>query len=86
MFRNHPTGPRIPRPTPSNTAEEVIAGVRQMLVNVQQEGADVTVTYTTKQGRFGFTFYGAPYKGKPMAQIDAALIWEANEFAKRMGW
>lgn len=79
-----PTGPKIKR---SSTVDEISLDVRRMLVNVQQVGSDITIDFTLSDGRVvGLTFGGAPFKGKTIETIDAALTWELGEFAKRMGW
>lgn len=84
MFLNSPTGPKI---KPSMSADAVFDAVHQMLVNVQEHGANISVNYRLHDGTVvALNFEGAPFKGKPLAQIDAALTWEVNQLAKRMGW
>jgi hypothetical protein len=61
--------------------------MRQAIANIQNDGTDLTVTYTLPDGtKAGFTFVGAPFKGKTRTVIDAALMWEINKFSKEQGW
>lgn len=83
MFRVRPTGPLVPRPLINRLTSFILGCLRQ----VSENGTDITINYVLPNGvTVGLTFEGAPFKGKPIAQIDAALTWEIEQFRLRMGW
>jgi hypothetical protein len=89
MFQVSPTGPKIPlrRPFTTLAAPDFNARIEELIWGIHYHGGQVMAQYTLADGKvLAFTFDGDPYKGMPVEQIDAALAWEASEFALEQGW